>query len=259
VGAEGGGAAALSGVQFRMVGEADGSLNPEAVTAAIQDASNVHYAPTRLICMENTHNFAGGTVIPLAAMEAVAKAAKAKSVPVHLDGARVLNAAVALDVRPDRITGLVDTTTLCLSKGLGAPVGSLIAGPRAFIDRAKRFRKMYGGGMRQVGILAAAGIYALKHNVARLAEDHAHARMLAEGLQENPHITLTFGMPQTNLVFFTLKHPRLTMPQVVEEMKKRGVLIGGTGAYSARVVAHLDVDKAGIQKAIAAFHEVLKG
>ncbi|MDH4248642.1 MAG: low-specificity L-threonine aldolase [Deltaproteobacteria bacterium] len=256
--AESAGAAALSGIQFRMVGEPDGSLNPEAVTAAIQDGSNVHYAPTRLLCLENTHNFAGGTVLSLAGMEAVAAAAHAKGVAVHLDGARVLNAAAVLDIRPDRITRLVDTTTLCFSKGLGAPVGSVIAGPRAFIERSKRFRKMYGGGMRQAGILAAAARYALKHNVARLAEDHAHARLLAEGLRESPYITLTFGMPQSNLVFFSLKHPRLTMPQLVEGMKQRGILIGGTGPYSARVVTHLDVDRAGVQRAVAAFHEVLK-
>jgi len=243
--AESGGGAALSGVQFRTLGNPDGTLPLEQVAGAIYRGDNPHYPPTTLICLENTHNVAGGTVLPVEHVEAVSA------------GARVLNAAVALDIQPERITRHVDTTTLCLSKGLGAPVGSVVAGSRAFIARALRFRKMYGGGMRQAGFLAAAGRYALRHHVARLAEDHANARLFADGLAANPHLELANGPPQTNIVFFRSRHPRITLEQLIAGLARRGVLIGGAGAYGARAVTHLDVDRAGIERALAAFHEVL--
>lgn len=257
--AEGGGGGMLSGIQFHPVGEADGSLQAEQVEAAMSDGSNPHFQPTGLVCMENTHNFAGGTVIPLETLAAVEAVARRHKVPMHLDGARVLNAAVALDVQPERITRHFDSTTLCFSKGLGTPVGSAIAGSKDFIRRCVRFRKMYGGGMRQAGYLAAAARYALKHHVQRLADDHANARRLAEGLAASEHITLMYGMPQTNIIFFELHHPRLDMPAFVKALGERGVLLGGTGAYAARMVTHLGVDAAGIDKAVAAVHDVLRG
>ena len=176
---------------------------------------------------------------------------------VHLDGARLLNAAVALDVQATRITAAFDSTTLCFSKGLGAPVGSVVAGSKVFIGRALRFRKMFGGGMRQAGFLAAAARYALRHHVQRLAEDHAHARLLAEAIANEKHLELVYGMPQTNIVFFRCTHPRLSMAQLAEALKQRGVLIGPSGADRARAVTHLNVDRAGIERAAAALHAEL--
>jgi threonine aldolase len=256
---ESGGAAAVAGVQWRFLGQADGTLPAGEVEAAIQRGDNPHFAPTRLICMENTHNMLGGTVLPLEAMDGVAAVARPRGVAMHLDGARVLNAAVALDVKPARITGAFDSCSLCFSKGLGAPVGSVVAGGKDFVARAYRYRKMFGGGMRQAGFLAAAARYALRHHVTRLAEDHEHARRLAAAIAEERHLELIYGMPQTNIVFFRCTHPRLTMAALVQALAARGVKIGAVGADSARAVTHLDVDAAGIERAIAALHAVLAG
>ncbi|MDH5751285.1 MAG: low-specificity L-threonine aldolase [Deltaproteobacteria bacterium] len=255
--AESAAGAALAGVQFRYVGEPDGSLDPERVAPLISDGANPHFAPTRLICLENTHNFAGGSVIPLERMRELSTLARERGLPLHLDGARLLNAAAVLKVAPAEITALVDSTTLCLSKGLGAPVGSLIAGRADFIRRCLRFRKMYGGGMRQAGILAAAGRYALAHNVARLGEDHENAALLARGLLETGHIKLLHGLPQTNLLFFSLEHPRLDVPALAAELARRGVLIGALGPAMARAVTNLDVSRDDIQTALAQISDIL--
>jgi len=198
-------------------------------------------------------------VLPLASLDALAKVARAKGVPMHLDGARVLNAAVALDVQATRITGDFDSTSLCFSKGLGAPVGSVIAGSKAFIARCLRLRKMVGGGMRQAGFLAAAARYALQHHVQRLAEDHENARRLAEAIANEKHLELNFGMPQTNIVYFRCTHPKQPMAQLAEALRAKGVLIGVTGPDSARAVTHLDVDRAGIERAASALHAALAG
>ncbi|MBI4082576.1 MAG: aminotransferase class I/II-fold pyridoxal phosphate-dependent enzyme, partial [Candidatus Lambdaproteobacteria bacterium] len=210
--AESAGGAALSGVHFRTVGNADGTVTAEQVLGVYQAGDDPHYAPTRLVCLENTHNACGGKAIGLAGIEAVARVARAKRLALHLDGARVLNACIALDVKPARMAAPFDSLTLCFSKGLGAPVGSIIAGRRDFIARCTRFRKMFGGGTRQAGILAAAARHALAHHVERLAEDHANARRLAEGLLETGQVELPYGLPETNIVFF-----RATSPQVSQE------------------------------------------
>lgn len=254
---EGGGAALAAGVQWRFLGEADGSLPPEEVAAAIYHGDNPHMAPTALICLEDTHNMLGGTVVPPERLDALAQVARERGVPVHLDGARLLNAAVALDVQPTRITGAVDSTSLCFSKGLGAPVGSIVAGSRDFIARCYRYRKLFGGGMRQAGFMAAAARYALRHHVQRLAEDHEHARLLAAAIAETEHLELVYGMPQTNIVFFRCTHPRLPMQRLVEALAGHGVLIGAVGPDRARAVTHLDVDRPGIERAIAALRAAL--
>ena len=227
--AESAGGAALSGVQFNYVGNPDGTMPVEDVEDAIDTGENPHHAPTTLICMENTHNFSGGSVLPLQAMESVAAVARKHEVPIHLDGARVFNASVALDVRPDKIAASFDSGTLCFSKGLGAPVGSIIYGSKIFVKRCLRFRKMYGGGMRQAGILAAAARYALKHNVERLAEDHANASLLAERFQENPHLALPKGMPGTNLLFFSCNHPKISTGSLSQNVWRRHAAGGHSG------------------------------
>ena len=254
---ESAGGALVAGVQWRPLGAADGTLPLAEVEAAIYQGDNPHFAPTRLICLENTHNALGGKVLPLEHLDALATLARSKGVPMHLDGARLLNAAVAQDVQPSRIAGAFDSTTLCFSKGLGAPVGSVIAGPRPFIARALRFRKMLGGGMRQSGYLAAAARYALAHHVTRLAEDHANAARLAEVIGNTPHLALMHGAPQTNIVFFRSTHPRLSMAQVAAGLREHGVLIGPSGPDTARAVTHLDVDRAGIERAAKALQAVL--
>lgn len=257
--AESGGGAALSGVQFSPVGNPDGSMDAGEVEEAIDTGENPHHAPTRLICMENTHNFSGGGVLSMEAMESVAGVARKHKVPMHLDGARVLNAAVSLDVRPDKIAACFDTGTLCFSKGLGAPVGSIIYGSKEFVKRCLRFRKMYGGGLRQAGFLAAAARFALKHNVERLAEDHANARLLAEGFQAIPHIDLPKGMPDTNLLFFTCKHAKYSTAQLVEALKGEGILIGGANGGISRAVTHLGISRGDVEKTVAAANTILNG
>jgi threonine aldolase len=257
--AESGAGAALSGVQFRQVGNPDGGMDVEEVSASIQTGENPHHAPTRLICMENTHNFCGGSIVPVENIEAVATVAREHGVAMHLDGARVLNAAVALDVRPDKIAAGFDSGTLCFSKGLGAPVGSIIYGSRAFIKRCVRYRKMFGGGMRQAGILAAAARYALNHHVSRLAEDHGNARLLAEGMEESSHLHLPRGMPESNIVFFSCDHPSISIEELVAGLRQKGVLIGAPSGGAARAVTNLDVTREDIATAVAALHEVLKG
>ncbi|MCH8077027.1 MAG: aminotransferase class I/II-fold pyridoxal phosphate-dependent enzyme [SAR324 cluster bacterium] len=255
--AESGAGAALAGVQFRTMGNPDGSLPAEEVGESIYRGDNPHYPPTGLICMENTNNFAGGTALPPERIDPVAEKARQHGVAMHLDGARVLNAAIALDLKPARLTAPFQSATLCFSKGLGAPVGSVVAGDKDFIAVCLRYRKMYGGGMRQAGVLAAAARHALEHHVERLAEDHENARRLAEGLGNTPHLKLTHGLPETNMIFFECGHPRIGMEKLVAELAARGVLIGGMGPYQARVVTHLDVDRAGIEKTIGAFQQIL--
>jgi threonine aldolase len=254
---EGGGSAALSGVQWRMLDSPDGTFDPVQVEAAVQGGDNPHFAPTRLLCMENTHNMLGGRVLPLANLDAVAGVARAKGVAMHLDGARLLNAAVALDVQPERIARAFDSTTLCFSKGLGAPVGSIVAGSGDFIARCVRIRKMVGGGMRQAGFLAAAARHALRHHVTRLADDHRRAARLAEAIGNERQLELLHGMPQTNIVYFRCTKAGLGMAALAERLKARGVRIGPTGPDTARAVTHLDVDDEDIGRAIAALHEAL--
>jgi threonine aldolase len=161
-------------------------------------------------------------------------------------------------VRPDRIAAQADSVSMCFSKGLGAPVGSVIVGNKTFIARCVRYRKMYGGGMRQAGILAAGARYALAHNVERLAEDHAHARLLAEGLAQSRHIAFPNGMPQTNLVFFGCTHPTLSLAQLLAGLKERGILVGQAYGTLARAVTHLDIGRADVEQTVAAVHELLK-
>jgi threonine aldolase len=242
---EGGGAAVLGSIQPQPLDfEADGSLDLAAVARAIKP-DDCHFARTRLLCLENTQ---AGKVLPLAYLDAAGDFARAHGLKLHLDGARVFNAAVALQVPVARIAAPFDSVSVCLSKGLGAPVGSLLCGSRQFIGQARRWRKMLGGGMRQAGILAAAGIIALTEHVERLAEDHAHARRLAEGLAGIAELAVEPAAVQTNMVF---AHPPAdTAKKLISYLKERGVIVGGYGAL--RMVTHLDVSAAEIDQTVAA-------
>ncbi len=240
---EGGAAGALSGVQFTFVGEG-GLFGAEDVRRAIHPGDS-HFARTRLVCVENTHNRSGGRVFPLETLRAVAEAAREAGLSLHLDGARIFNAEVATGVPAAVWAEPFDSVAFCLSKGLGAPVGSLIVGTRAFIERAHRFRKMFGGGMRQAGILAAAGSYALEHHVKRLAEDHANARRLAEGLKRIPGVVLV-REPETNMVLFQVPE----VAAFVDRTRKGGLLINPIDPTTLRAVLHLDVGTDDVQNAL---------
>ena len=241
---EGGAASALAGVQIATLG-AGGLFDAADVRAALVPASNVHWAPTTLLAVENTHNTSGGRVFPLAQVEATTAAARVAGLATHLDGARLFNAEVASGIPAARWAACFDTVAFCFSKGLGAPVGSVLCGPRDAIERARRLRKMLGGGMRQAGVLAAAARFALAHHVARLADDHENARRLAEGLQK-------LGLPvdpwpETNMVMFRVAD---TMG-FLRGARERGVLLLPTDPGRFRAVTHLDVSRDDVDEALA--------
>jgi threonine aldolase len=228
--------AALAGLMPRLVPAPGGVPDPEAVRGAVSPGR--HRAPTGLIVLENTHNKAGGTVVPLAVAEAIEEVARAAGVPYHLDGARAWNAAVALGVALADVCAPFDSVSLCLSKGLGAPVGSVLVGSRALIDEAHRYRKMYGGGMRQAGVLAAAGLLAVTDGPARLVEDHRRARELAVALDGAPGLAIDQGRVQTNMVYLDVADAI----GFVALLEAHGVRANAMGARAVRLVTHLDLD-----------------
>lgn len=255
---EAGGAAALGGLAYHLVpNQPDGTLEPEALQAALGWPDDLHHAPLGAICLENTHNRCGGTVLTPAYMAHVHALAQAHGVPLHLDGARVFNAAVALEIDVRDITRHADTVQFCLSKGLAAPVGSIIAGPRPFIDKARRIRKMLGGGMRQAGIIAAAGIIALTEMVERLAEDHANARLLAEELAHIPGIQIDLSRVQSDIVLFELAGGHLPVEAFLAALRERGVLMGRMGQKGIRAVTHYGISAGEVRAVAAAVRAVL--
>ncbi|MGD8405564.1 MAG: low-specificity L-threonine aldolase [Anaerolineales bacterium] len=256
---EAGGISVLGGVHScQLPNQPDGSIALDDIAGAIR-YDDPHQPITRLIALENTHNRCGGTVQSVAYTRQVVEFAHERGLKVHLDGARVFNAAAALGVPVKELTGVVDSATFCLSKGLTAPVGSVLCGSQEFINQAHRARKILGGGMRQAGVLAAAGIVALEKMVTRLGEDHVRARMLAEGLSENRGLVLDAGTPATNMVFMNLAEDVvLSAKEVAEKMKAHKVLVGVAGARRFRLVTHYWIDADGVEKAINAFREVLE-
>ena len=253
---EGGAGAALSGIQFQCLKGVRGILDAPQIEEAIRPADH-HFPVTKLICLENTHNRGGGSVHPLEKMAEIYRLTKSKGLLLHLDGARLWNASVATGIKPREYAQWADSVSVCLSKGLGAPIGSLVAGSKPFIDRVHRFRKMFGGGMRQVGIIAAAGIYALNHHLERLKEDHHNAKRLAVGLKEFKGVSIDPKHVETNIVIFDVTNTGMTGAQVAEAMKKEGVLIHAFGKTQIRLVTHLDVSGEDIEIALKAFKKVL--
>lgn len=255
---EAGGISVLGGVHScQLPNQPDGSLTLEDIEAAIRP-NDPHDPVSRLICLENTHNRCGGTYQSVEYMQQVSAFAHARGLLVHLDGARIFNAAAAQKVAAKDLAAGADSVTFCLSKGLCAPVGSVLCGSKEFIARALRYRKMLGGGMRQAGILAAAGIVSLETMIDRLGEDHARARRLAEGLRAIPGLVLDLGLPTTNMVFVSLApEAALSSEQVLQELNVRGVRVGATSARQFRLVTHYWVDDAGVEQAIQAFREIL--
>lgn len=252
---EGGAGAALSGVQFQCVKGVRGILEAAQIEEAIRPEDH-HFPVTKLVCLENTHNRGGGTIYPLEKMAEVYRLAQSKGLLVHLDGARLWNASVATGNKPREYAQWADSVSVCLSKGLGAPIGSVVAGTKPFIDRIHRFRKMFGGGMRQVGMIAAAGIYALEHHLDRIKEDHQNAKRLAVGLKELKGISIDPKHVETNIVIFDIADTGMTGSQVAEAIKKERILIHAFGKTQIRLVTHLDVSNDDIEEALKAFEKI---
>ncbi|MFQ5341129.1 MAG: low-specificity L-threonine aldolase [Anaerolineae bacterium] len=251
---EAGGSAALGGIHPRTApNQPDGTLNLDDIEAAVR-GENPHYPRTRLICLENTHNRCGGVVLRPTYMAGVRQIADRHGLSIHLDGARIFNAAVALELPASELAKDADSVTFCLSKGLSAPVGSVLCGSEEFIYEARRARKIVGGGMRQAGIIAAAGIVALEEMVDRLAEDHANAQRLAWGLAEIPGIDP--NAVETDIVIFALTRDDMTPAQLADGLRERGVLLSPIGGRLLRAVTHYGIDAADIDAALAAFRQI---
>lgn len=255
---EGGGISALGGVfPHTLLNRADGTLDLDEVRAAVRPA-DVHHPISRMLILENTHNRCGGVVLSPEYTRAAGALAHKHGLFLHIDGARIFNAAAALNLAPAELAAPADSITFCLSKGLCAPVGSVLCGSRAMIDRARRIRKQLGGGMRQAGVLAAAGIYALEHMTAQLVDDHRRAARLAEGIRDLPGIQFEMGLPPTNMVFpsFTNEIP-YDAAEIAKRLKEQGILAGVVAERRLRMVTHYWVDDAAVDCTIEAFRQIL--
>ncbi len=239
---EGGSASSISGVQLCPVSGTRGLLSPQGVKVAIR-RPDLHTPQTTLLCIEQTHNVGGGAVYPLQAIQELAELARRNGMALHLDGARLFNASAKTGVSAGEYAALFDTVTFCLSKGLGAPVGSIIVSDVTRIHKLRRLRKVFGGGMRQAGILAAAGLYALEHHVSRLTEDHDNAQYLAQLLKAIPAVVVDLNSVETNIVMFQVPQSNQSTDQLLESCRKAGVLLNAVGDKFFRVVTHLDVNR----------------
>ena len=255
---ESGGPAALAGVNVRSIDGARGQYTAAAAEEAVRPPAVRYFPRSRLLWVEQTANLGGGSVWPLREIEAVTTVAKRHGLATHMDGARLMNAVVASGVAARDFAAPFDSAWIDFTKGLGAPVGAAIAGSREFIAEAWRLKQQMGGAMRQAGIIAAGGVYALRHHVKRLAEDHANAKRLAEGLAELPGVKLDPRDVETNLVFFDLTGP-LDAPTAVERLLARGIRMGAMGARTIRAVTHLDVSAAQVEQTLEAARTVLGG
>ena len=256
---EQGGCAAMGGIHPRTIpNHADGTLSLEDIEAAIRP-ENVHFPRTRLILLENTHNRCSGSPLDAGYLSEVRKLADSNGLKIHMDGARLFNAAEALGVKAADLAFYADSVSICLSKGLAAPVGSMVCGSRIFVDEARRARKVLGGGMRQAGILAAAGIIALTDMTGRLAEDHANARKLAEGLAQTGGLAIDLERIRTNIVFINILREDLTAEKLVKRLNTEGVRMLPTGPKQLRAVTQYHVTSEGIDFTLEAVEKVMKG
>jgi threonine aldolase len=259
---EQGGTAVLSALQLRCFESDDGTLDPERMQEHVHSEADPHFAPTRVVALENTHNHCGGLVYPIEKVRQVRAFCDRNGLLLHLDGARIWNAHVASGVPLREMAAPFDSVSVCLSKGLGAPVGSLVLCRREVLPRLVRARKLFGGGMRQAGLLAAAGLYAMQHNIARMADDHRRCRMLAERLADVPGLSVDVRKVQTNMVYVGTTASGLPAADAVAILEKAGVLCLDEAPWSIRLVTHLDVDEADVREAgeiIATTFEQLAG
>lgn len=255
---EAGGMSMLGGIHpHTLSNQPDGTMRLEDIEGAIR-GNNVHFPRTRLICLENTHNRCYGSALRSEYIDSVAALAKEHGLSVHLDGARIFNAAIALGIDVKELTANVDSLIFCLSKGLSAPVGSVVCGSSEFIAEARRARKVLGGGMRQTGVIAAAGITALQEMVDRLAEDHENARRLAEGLAGIGGLSIEPAKVQTNIIYFELDEERMTPTELVTELNKTGVKLLAVGPRRLRAVTHYGISTEDIDLTVKALGEVMK-
>lgn len=252
-----GGMSAVAGVIPRLIAGDKGILDPQDIKRALRE-ENLHYPKTTLICVENTHNRAGGTIIPPEIIEEICQLGHERNIQVHLDGARIFNAAVALNIEPALLTKKVDSVMFCLSKGLSAPVGSILAGSKEFIQRARKNRKMLGGGMRQAGILAAAGIIAIENMVERLEEDHKNARILGEGLADIGGIKVDLKTIQTNMVYFDLNKSGMDTYQFLPKLAEYNILGSPQPPAKVRLVTHYGINEDDIYATIKAIKEIVR-
>ena len=233
-----------------------GAMDPEEVESNIRKPS-VHIPRTSLVCVENTHNNWSGAVVPMENLKAIRKVADKHDLKIHFDGARVFNASAASGIPVKEYAALGDSIMFCLSKGLSAPVGSMLTGPKDFIDFARRVRKALGGGMRQAGVLAAPGIVALTEMVDRLEEDHERAKKLALAIAELPGVSLNPAHVETNIIIFGFNHPKISIPEFLEKLKEEGILALETSGARVRFVTHKDIDDNDIDRTISAFRKIL--
>lgn len=254
---EAGGPAVLSGVTCRTLDGDYGILDLSQLEDKIRNPDDVHLVKTRLVCLENTHNRGGGRIYPIEKVEAISQWARKHSLIMHLDGARLWNAIVATDISAREWAKHFDTVSVCFSKGLGAPVGSALAGPKMAIAKARRTRKLLGGGMRQAGIIAAACLYALDHNIGRLADDHRTAQILAQAVADTPGLTLEPPEVDTNLVWFRIDPILGSAKDIAARLKQQGVLVHCAGPQKIRACTHLDVSKAQAERAAEALRKVV--
>ncbi len=254
---EGGAIARLWGVTTRTIGAAGVPFTTAAQIGEVQP-DDPHYVRTRLVCLENTHNRGGGRILPLANIAEIAAWARERNVAMHLDGARLMNAVVATGVAATEWARHFDTVSICFSKGLGAPVGSALAGTAEAIRAARRLRKMLGGGMRQAGLIAAGALYALEHHVDRLADDHDHARILARAVEETEGLALESGPVETNLVWITVAPALGTASEVAARLRERGVLASALGPHVLRACTHLDVTKTEVEHAASLIRQLAR-
>jgi threonine aldolase len=255
---EAGGMSALGGIHpHTIVNQPDGTMRLEDIEAAIR-GDNVHFPRTRLICLENTHNRCSGSALTLEYMKAVSELAKNRGLKVHLDGARIFNAAVALQVDVKELTRYADSVSFCLSKGLSAPVGSVICGSKEFVTEARRNRKILGGGMRQCGIIAAAGITALKEMVDRIADDHANAQHLAQGIARIPGLSIEPERAQTNIVYFDIVSRQIKAEELVSQLDNKGIKILLLGPSRFRAVTHYGINAEDVDFTLTALSEIME-
>ena len=252
------GMSALGGIQPCAVqNQPDGTLSLDDIRASIR-SEDVHHAITRLVCLENTQNICGGVPLTVEYTRSVGELAHENGLSLHVDGARIFNAAVAQNLDIKDLVEPADSVMFCLSKGLASPIGSMLVGSQKFIARARHLRKMLGGGMRQVGVIAAAGIISLEKMTKRLGDDHARAKKLADGLRHVPGLVVDAGSPYTNMVYMNLSaDAKLNSSQIVEQMKTRGILLDAENTQRFRLVTHYWIDEQGVEKTVQSFREVL--
>jgi threonine aldolase len=253
---EAGGPAVLSGVMCRPIAGDHGILDLSQLEDKVRPADD-HQVHTRLVALENTHNRGGGTISPLEKIQAISSWARRHGLLMHLDGARLWNAIVATGIPAAEWAQYVDSVSVCFSKGLGAPIGSALAGTQEFVTRARRIRKLLGGGMRQAGIAAAAALYALDHHIQRLAEDHRHAQLLAQAIADTPGLRLNPPRVETNIIWFDVDPDLATAKELAAKLQERGVLVYAAGPYRLRGCTHLDISAVQAERAADTIRQAL--